>query len=100
MSKPGSTEENLRVVRTAIEAYNAHDVARAIDCEGVSHTFLPSSPNRPPRSRVGDVDTEGRLHGSSRHPIQGRPDDGRGQLGYRPWSYDRRSEERRVGKEC
>jgi len=45
MSKPGSTEENLRVVRTAIEAYNAHDVARAIYCEGESVIhFSPPHP--------------------------------------------------------
>jgi len=45
MSKPGSTEENLQVVRTAIEAYNAHGVARAIDCEGESVIhFSPPHP--------------------------------------------------------
>jgi len=37
MSKhDGTEEENLRIVKSAIEAYNAHDVGRAIEYEGQS----------------------------------------------------------------
>ena len=37
MSKHNRTEEeNLRIVKSAIEAYNAHDIGRVIDCEAES----------------------------------------------------------------
>ncbi len=37
MSKHDTAEEeNFRIVKSAIEAYNAHDVGRAIDCQGES----------------------------------------------------------------
>src|SRR2546427_11819345 len=76
MSKHNRTEEeNLRIVKSAIEAYNAHDIGRVIDCEAESIIhYSPHSPKRPCRSRVGDIINKGRFRGLSRHSIQGRPE--------------------------
>ena len=46
MSKhDGTEEENLRIVKSAIEAYNAHDLGRAIEYEG--HSVIHYSPIHP-----------------------------------------------------
>ena len=41
----GTEEKNLRIVKSAIEAYNAHDLGRAIEYEG--HSVIHYSPIHP-----------------------------------------------------